>query len=75
MIEYCICGHEKSQHVKGKVLGFSDMGTYAWLGKSLVCNIWDQTRLSIKNCKCTCYGFKMDNLSTIEYLAKKRKLI
>jgi hypothetical protein len=75
MESICFCKHKKSEHVRGKVLGFPDTGRNAWVGKALVCNVWDQTRLFIKNCKCTCHRFRMDNLSTIEFLAKEKKLI
>jgi hypothetical protein len=71
----CLCKHKKSQHVKGKVLGFPDTGRYSWTGKSLMCNVWGITRGIIKNCRCTCHDFKMDNLATIEYLAKEKGLV
>lgn len=62
----CDCKHYKKQHIKGIKLGYSN----TTVSDKLICNVWDTNRLGIKNCKCTCFSFRPDNL---KYLEQKYK--
>jgi hypothetical protein len=69
----CSCGHKYKQHVKGIELGYPNEPPYAWVSQWLHCTVDDQTRVGIKNCRCTCHNFMPDNLKYIEGEFKRKK--
>lgn len=69
MIEYCICGHPKTQHIVKAPLGHFSCWSYKDTGKLIEC------QMVVDVLRCRCDYFELDNLSYIEILAMAKGLI